>query len=150
MASRITLSGLSLLAILAICPLALAQQASTELRAARAAGTYLGSIVYLHELQATECAYVIKRRFPNVDDVIKSEILPSFNPSARREIADAMVTLKPELKQQAKTYINSLLSQVRQDKTLDMKSGCGYVAGAIATTHEHARDGWLAAQRDLK
>ena len=56
MASRITLSGLSLLTILATCPLALAQQASTELRAARAAGTYLGSIVYLHELQVTECA----------------------------------------------------------------------------------------------
>ena len=102
MASRITLSGLSLLTILATCPLALAQQASTELRAARAAGTYLGSIVYLHELQVTECAYVIKRRFPNVDNVIKSEILTSFNPSARREIAAAMVTLKPELKQQAR------------------------------------------------
>jgi len=150
MASRITIFGLSLLAILAICPLAVAQQPSAELRAARAAGTYLGSIVYLHELQTTECAYVIKRRFPNVDDVIESEILPSFGSSSRRGIAGAMITLKPELKQQAKTYINSLLSRVRQDKTLDVKSGCGYVAGAIATTHEHARDGWLAAQRDLK
>lgn len=133
-----------------ICQPALAQQSSSVLLAARAAGTYLGSIVYLHELQTTECAYVIKRKFPNIDDVIKNEILPSFDPSARREISNAMVTLKSELKQQAKTYIDSLLSQVRQDKALDVRSGCGYVAGAIATTHEHARDSWLAARRDLK
>lgn len=150
MASRNILACLSLIAIWATCPQAMAQQASPEIRAARAAGTYLGSIVYLHALQATECGYVIKRKAPDVDDVIKNEIMPGFGSSARREITDTLVKLKPELKQQANTYINSLLSQVRQDKTLDMKSGCGYVAGVIATTHEHARDGWLAAQQNLK
>jgi hypothetical protein len=109
-------------------------------RMASSAGAYLGSLEYLRAFKNSECGFALRRDPESLDDALRAEVLPAFAPDLRSEVARQMRDLKPEIVAQAKRNVALMVTGAQKD--YDRNTGCGVVAGTLASTNARALDAW--------
>lgn len=122
---------------------------NAEVSAARAAGAYLGSLQYLHELKSTKCGYVLRKPISSLDDVANREILPRFSQDSKREIEKMLPAMKDNVRRTAPKFVGDLIAKWTSEMGGDEKTVCGLVTGLLLGIHQRATETWLATVKTI-
>ncbi len=112
-----------------------------------AAGAYLGSAYYLHELKDTPCRYLPFEKYSLIDSInsIVKDIYSSFNEKDKKQIYSFIesTNLKKMAQDDFMAGYNKLLKKIGLDK----KTACGMVFGMYLQQYSKDREKWKDAKR---
>lgn len=130
--------GIFLIAVsIAVAPsFGFAQETRVE-RIARAAGTLLAANEHLKFFVSTKCGYAIKVPVQTTSTILESIVIPGFPVEHRGELRSEFSKLLPTIQKQSQQQVPELIA--RAIRITDEKTGCGYVAGVLATTFERTK-----------
>lgn len=95
-----------------------------------AVGLYAGAVTYMQVLKSSPCGTLIKRPSPDLDQVIRHEILPLFPSSQKHEVAEVLSSLKQQMWHQGQATFETTYNYYSREEGLDHNTICGYMAGS--------------------